>query len=144
MSSPFLISAPLAAAWQQNDAIRFGTSGILGNAIFFGLDKKLFPVIVRTALRLSASDTSSIAIGSKWINKNAASVSFFVAYLLDIAVQRKSKSRSVTAVMPVVPLSQSLLIFIRVDFLNAWLVFGLDTIRTTELYFASLATSYTA
>mmetsp|Transcript_4557 Transcript_4557/g.10302 ORF Transcript_4557/g.10302 Transcript_4557/m.10302 type:complete len:221 (-) Transcript_4557:1829-2491(-) len=117
MSSPSLI-APLAAAWQHNDAIRFGASGILGNAIFFGLDKILFPVIVRAAVRLSTSDRSAIVVsGSTWINENAASVSFFVAYLLDIAVQH---------------------------LLNAWLVFGLDTISTRELYISSLTTSYTA
>ncbi len=30
------------------------------------------------------------------------------------------------------------------DFLNAWLVFGLETIITRELYLSSLATTYTA
>lgn len=126
MSSPYLISAPLItnfrnstcyAAWKQNSAIRFGASGILGNIVFFGLDKILFPVIVRAAVKLSLSNKSAIVSWSKWINENAVSVSFFVAYLLDIALQH---------------------------FLNAWLVFGLDTISTRELYFSSLATSYTA
>ena len=56
----------------------------------------LFPVIVRTAARLSVSNRSSTIIsGSKWTNANAASVSFFVAYLLDIAVQRKQNTRDV-------------------------------------------------
>ena len=100
MSATFLISAPLATGmrnsaladvWENNSAIRFGTSGLLGNAIFFGLDKALFPLIVRTAVSISASNQSTIANGSKWVQQNAASVSFFVAYLLDIAVQRKSE-----------------------------------------------------
>ncbi len=30
------------------------------------------------------------------------------------------------------------------DFINAWLVFGLETIVTRELYLSSLATTYTA
>mmetsp|Transcript_13491 Transcript_13491/g.28948 ORF Transcript_13491/g.28948 Transcript_13491/m.28948 type:complete len:239 (-) Transcript_13491:3716-4432(-) len=128
MSSLYLISAPLTttnfkssvlyATWKQNSAIRFITSGILGNVVFFGLDKILFPVILRVASRLSVStDKSVIVSGSKWTKKNAASVSFFVAYLLDIALQH---------------------------FLNAWLVFGLETISTRELYLSSLTTSYTA
>jgi len=126
MFSPYLVSAPLTAnlrssivyeVWKENSALRFGCSGLLGNAAFFGLDKILFPLVVRTAFRLSASNKSSVVIWSKWINKNAASVSFFVAYLLDIALQH---------------------------FLNAWLVFGLDTINTRESYINSLATTYTA
>mmetsp|Transcript_22466 Transcript_22466/g.42431 ORF Transcript_22466/g.42431 Transcript_22466/m.42431 type:complete len:129 (+) Transcript_22466:137-523(+) len=128
MSSPYLISAPLTttnfkssvlySTWKQNSAIRFITSGILGNVVFFGLDKMLFPVILRVASRLSVStDRSVIVSGSKWMKENAASVSFFVAYLLDIALQH---------------------------FLNAWLVFGLETISTRELYLSSLTTSYTA
>ena len=96
MNAAFLASAPLAAVstggggsnflhdlWHHNSAIRFGTSGILGNTIFFMLDKALFPLIVQATGRLSTSTPI------KWIHQNAASVSFFVAYLLDIAVQRK-------------------------------------------------------
>ena len=122
MNTAFLVSAPLSAntvggggssflykIWQQNTAIRFGTSGILGNAIFFGLDRILFPVILNAAGR-SASNMSKLIV------HNAASVSFFVAYLLDIAVQH---------------------------LLNAWLVFGLETINTRQQYLSSLATSYT-
>jgi len=114
MNAAFLVSAPVGGggssflynAWQQNTAIRFGTSGILGNAIFFGLDRILFPVILNAAGK-SASDNMS-----KWIIHNAASVSFFVAYLLDIAIQH---------------------------ILNAWLVFGLESINTRQLYLSSLA-----
>ena len=69
--------------------MRFAVSGILGNAIFYGLDKVLLPVIEHTANRSSASNNRAIVLGSRWINDNAASVSFFVAYLLDISVQRK-------------------------------------------------------
>jgi hypothetical protein len=75
--------------WRQNNPMRFAVSGILGNVIFYGLDKVLLPVIQHTANRSSASSNGAIVVGSKWINDNAASVSFFVAYLLDIAVQRK-------------------------------------------------------
>lgn len=127
MSSTCFVIAPLAeanfrnsvfyAAWKQNLAIRFGASGILGNALFFGLDKMLFPLILRTAAEFSSNNKSSIADISKWIHQHAASVSFFVAYLIDIAIQH---------------------------FLNAWLVFGIHTISTRDLYFSSLATSYTA
>lgn len=118
MSSPYLLSNNVVStAWKQNSAVRFGASGILGNAVFFGLDKILFPLIVRAAVRLSVSNKSVIASWSKWTNDNAASVSFFVAYLLDIALQH---------------------------FFNAWLVFGLETINTRELYLSSLASSYTA
>ena len=59
----------------------------------------LFPLIVRTtsSVRLkrtvaSMPNNKFILIGggaSTWINNNAASVSFFVAYLLDIAIQRE-------------------------------------------------------
>ena len=76
-------------AWRQHHSIRFAVSGILGNGFFYGLAKLLLPVIKHTAIRSSASDFSPIVVGSKWISKNAASVSFFVAYLLDIAVQRE-------------------------------------------------------
>jgi len=69
--------------------MRFAVSGILGNTIFYGLDKVLLPVIEHTSNRSSASNNRAVVLGSKWISDNAASVSFFVAYLLDIAVQRK-------------------------------------------------------
>jgi hypothetical protein len=78
--------------WRKNQSIRFAVSGILGNAVFYGLDKVLFPVIEHTASQLSSTKSTNhrvIVVGSKWITNNAASVSFFVAYLLDIAVQRK-------------------------------------------------------
>eukprot|EP00584_Thalassiosira_punctigera_P007870 CAMPEP_0172535824 /NCGR_PEP_ID=MMETSP1067-20121228/7662_1 /TAXON_ID=265564 ORGANISM="Thalassiosira punctigera, Strain Tpunct2005C2" /NCGR_SAMPLE_ID=MMETSP1067 /ASSEMBLY_ACC=CAM_ASM_000444 /LENGTH=210 /DNA_ID=CAMNT_0013320779 /DNA_START=80 /DNA_END=709 /DNA_ORIENTATION=+ len=127
MSSLYLISVPLTnnlrnsafyAAWETNSAIRFGAAGLLGNAVFFGLDKMLLPTVVRAASTLSVSDRSAVIISwSRWTKDNAASVSFFLAYLLDIALQH---------------------------FLNAWLVFGLETISTRELYFNSLATTYTA
>ena len=78
--------------WRKNQSIRFAVSGILGNAVFYGLDKVLFPVIEHTASQLSSTKSTNhrvIVDGSKWITNNAASVSFFVAYLLDIALQRK-------------------------------------------------------
>ena len=99
-SAVFLASAPLSVfnntgaggsiiewgkeTWQHNTAIRFAVSGIMGNAIFFALDRALYPLITNTASRLTVSNVS------KWMIQNAASLSFFVAYLLDIAIQRKS------------------------------------------------------
>jgi hypothetical protein len=76
-------------SWRENQSMRFAVSGILGNTIFYGLDKVLLPVIEHTSNRSSASNNRAVVLGSKWISDNAASVSFFVAYLLDIAVQRK-------------------------------------------------------
>lgn len=101
MTFPFALSAQLAdttatstivQAWKQNTGIRFAASGIIGNAIFFGLDKLLLPVILQISNGKSATlsplrrDFDSVF---KWIRSNAESVSFFVAYLLDIIVQRK-------------------------------------------------------
>ena len=76
-------------ALRENQSMKFAVSGILGNAIFYGLDKVLLPLIEHTSNRSSACNNRAIALGSKWISDNAVSVSFFVAYLLDIAVQRK-------------------------------------------------------
>jgi len=100
-SAVFLVSAPLTVfnntgaggsiiewgkeTWQHNTAIRFAVSGIMGNAFFFAIDRALFPIIINTASRFSVSNVS------KWMIQNAASVSFFVAYLLDIAIQRKCR-----------------------------------------------------
>mmetsp|Transcript_29218 Transcript_29218/g.58288 ORF Transcript_29218/g.58288 Transcript_29218/m.58288 type:complete len:269 (+) Transcript_29218:78-884(+) len=123
--STAVIKTQLIQAWQDQPAIRFATSGIIGNGIFFGLDTLLYPLIVGAAKELVTSTASASpsskrrVLGSvaKWLGENAASVSFFVAYLLDIFVQH---------------------------FLNAWLVFGLDTIRTRKLYLSSLTSAYTA
>ena len=84
-------NSAISTAWKQNDSIRFFTSGMIGNAAFFGLDRALFPVILRATVSLSASNTPSVVKWSKLISKNAASASFFVAYLIDIALMRKSK-----------------------------------------------------
>lgn len=110
------LTAPHAAAtirnyWVENSAIRFAASGLIGNAIFFGLDVSFLPVIKL------ASQRQCFLKASKAISSNAESISFFLAYLVDILVQH---------------------------FLNALLVFGLDTIKTRELYLSSLATAYTA
>ncbi len=108
--SQFVMSTPITTStiqsnlifydqWQWHPAVRFAISGVLGNAVFWGLDRMLFPLIVRTtsSVRLkrtmaSMPNNKFILIGSgasTWINNNAASVSFFVAYLLDIAIQRE-------------------------------------------------------
>ena len=99
-SAVFLASAPLSVfnntgaggsiidwgkeTWQHNTAIRFAVSGIMGNAFFFAIDRALYPIITNVGSRLTVSNIS------KWMIQNAASLSFFVAYLLDIAIQRKS------------------------------------------------------
>ena len=81
--------------------------------MFFGLDKFLFPMILRLADRLLSLSPSSLSSQSlddeakrstrvsgeladhilvglfEWVRGNAESVSFFVAYFLDIVVQRK-------------------------------------------------------
>ncbi len=64
-----------------------------------------------------ASQKQCFIKASKTIADNAESISFFAAYLVDIIVQH---------------------------FLNALLVFGLDTIATRQLYLSSLAAAYTA
>ena len=79
------------SVWKRNDSIRFFVSGLIGNVAFFGLDKALLPVVSRVALRLSASDKPYLVQCSKSIGKNATSVSFFVAYLVDIALMRESR-----------------------------------------------------
>jgi len=110
------LTAPHAVAsmrsyWAENSAIRFATSGLIGNAIFFGLDVAFLPIII------GASQKQCFIKASKTIATNAESISFFVAYLVDIFLQH---------------------------FLNALLVFGLDTIATRDMYLSSLATAYTA
>jgi len=116
------LTAPHAAAtirnyWAENSAIRFAASGLIGNAIFFGLDVSFLPVIKSIGTASEAYQRQCFLKASRAISSNAESISFFLAYLVDILVQH---------------------------FLNALLVFGLDTIKTRELYLSSLATAYTA
>lgn len=89
------LSSTIVETWTQNTGIRFFASGILGNAIFFWLDKRLLPIILTFTDggtgTLSIQRKAEFAPTFKWIRQNAESVSFFVAYLLDIVVQRKSK-----------------------------------------------------
>eukprot|EP00804_Cyclotella_cryptica_P001032 CCRYP_008357-RA/>CCRYP_008357-RA protein AED:0.19 eAED:0.19 QI:159/1/1/1/0/0/2/313/105 len=85
------ISTMMVKTWKQNSGMRFVASGILGNLVFFSLDNLLLLII------LQWSDTGRPATASaatKWIRRHAESVSFFVAYMLDIIVQRKSFSIS--------------------------------------------------
>lgn len=117
------LTAPHAAAtirnyWVENSAIRFAASGLIGNVIFFGLDVSFLPVIKGIGTASEAYQRQYFFLkASKAISSNAESISFFLAYLVDILLQH---------------------------FLNALLVFGLDTIKTRELYLSSLATAYTA
>ena len=76
------LSVPHAAAsmrnvWQENSAIRFATSGFIGNAIFYGLDRAFLPLIV------GASQRQLFMKASKVISSNAESISFFIGEFLD-------------------------------------------------------------
>jgi len=110
LTAPHAISS-MRSYWLENSAVRFAASGFIGNAIFFGLDLAFLPIIK------GASQRQCFVKASKTIATNAESISFFVAYLVDIIVQH---------------------------FLNALLVFGLDTIATRQMYLSSLTTAYTA
>ena len=110
ITAPHAITS-MRTYWEENAAVRFAASGFIGNAIFFGLDMAFLPII------RGASQRQCFVKASKTIATNAESISFFVAYLVDIVVQH---------------------------FLNALLVFGLDTIATREMYLSSLAAAYTA
>jgi hypothetical protein len=100
-----LITTALQQTWKQNSVLRFAASGVCGNAVFYGLDKLILPLIVRASdgfIGSSSSSTTTLSFMSKrgaiavslvkWLRANAESVSFFVSYLLDIFVQRKLKS----------------------------------------------------
>jgi len=110
LTAPHAINS-MKTCWEENSAVRFAASGFIGNAIFFGLDLAFLPIIK------GASQRQCFIKASKTIATNAESISFFVAYLVDIVVQH---------------------------FLNALLVFGLETIATREMYLSSLAATYTA
>ena len=69
--------------------MRFAASGILGNAVFFYLDRLLLPIIrSKSTMPITVKDPKFDSAVT-WIHNNAESVSFFVAYLLDIIFQRK-------------------------------------------------------
>ena len=87
-SSPLAITltAPHVVAsirdyWAENSAIRFATSGLIGNAIFFGLDRAFLPLII------GMSERQFLIKASKTVANNAESISFFAAYLVDIFAQ---------------------------------------------------------
>ena len=91
------LSAEILQTWKQNTGIRFVVSGILGNAVFFWLDKLLLPLIVQLtdgnkfkSKTLPTFRTMEFTSALNWVHRNAESVSFFVAYLLDIIFQRMS------------------------------------------------------
>ena len=108
LTAPHAI-ASMRTYWEENSAVRFAASGFIGNAAFYGLDIAILPIIKRVSQRQWKA--------SKTIAIHAESISFFVAYLIDIFLQH---------------------------FLNALLVFGLETIATREMYLSSLAAAYTA
>ncbi|KAL3789523.1 hypothetical protein ACHAWO_004241 [Cyclotella atomus] len=143
------LTSTIIQTWNQYTGVRFAASGILGNAIFFGLDKLLLPIILQissdTSGTLAAARKAEFDAALKWVHQHAESVSFFVAYALDIVVQR---AYSCHCVLFRETISRSIFIFHELltytDFINALLVFGLDTIKTRELYLSSLAASYTA
>jgi hypothetical protein len=86
------LTSTIIQTWNQHSGIRFAASGILGNAIFFGLDKLLLPIILEISRDksgpLAAARKADFGAALNWVHLHAESVSFFVAYVLDIIVQR--------------------------------------------------------
>ena len=83
------ISSTIVQLWKQNTGVRFAASGILGNAVFFYLDRLLLPIIRSKSTMSITVKNPKFDSAVTWIHNNAESVSFFVAYLLDIIFQRK-------------------------------------------------------
>ena len=81
------ISSTIVQLWKQNTGVRFVASGILGNAVFFYLDRLLLPIIRKSTIS-STIKSAKFDTAVTWIHRNVESVSFFVAYLLDIIFQR--------------------------------------------------------
>lgn len=100
--------------------MRFGTAASLGNVFFFAADVLIYKHVVTKLLPLEGEENAASA-PLEWLpdlfHRNRESVSFFLAYLVQISIQH---------------------------LLNAWLVYGLDTISTREKYWSTLGGSYAA
>jgi len=86
---------------------RFITAANLGNIAFFKIDQALYNLVI---LPLSKDMP-------KLFQRNRETVSFFLAYLIQVGLQH---------------------------FLNALMVYGLETIDTSDKYFQSLALTYSS
>ena len=117
------ICTRLLEAWYSSvpQFMRFGTAASLGNIFFFAADILIYKHVVTRLLPLEGEDSGSSAAPIEWLpdlfHRNRESVSFFLAYLVQISIQH---------------------------LLNAWLVYGLDTISTREKYWSTLGGSYAA
>ena len=116
------ISTKLLEAWYSSvpQFMRFGTAASLGNIFFFAADVVIYKHVVTKLLPLEGEDGAA-SPPMEWLpdlfHRNRESVSFFLAYLVQISIQH---------------------------LLNAWLVYGLDTISTKEKYWSTLGGSYAA
>lgn len=108
------------------EPVRFVTSAGLGNIIFFYIDIIMYDLVIYPlSIRDFSKDIDNIgwkALHSllphqKMIQKNKESISFFISYLIQIIAQH---------------------------FLNAFFVYGLDSISTKEKYLSSLTVTYSS
>mmetsp|Transcript_9112 Transcript_9112/g.13495 ORF Transcript_9112/g.13495 Transcript_9112/m.13495 type:complete len:297 (-) Transcript_9112:431-1321(-) len=108
--------------FQLPEMIRFGIAGVLGNMMFFAIDKVIYndiiPLLAPTQDEYDGSKTHGIVQTlSFFLNDHREATSFFVSYLIQIVAQHS---------------------------LNALLVFGWDTINTREKYLKTLVGVYSA
>ncbi len=106
---------------------RFMTSAGIGNIIFFYIDVILYDLVIYP-LSISDYDTQnannivtktlqSVLPPKRVLQRNRESISFFISYLIQIVAQH---------------------------LLNAFFVYGLDTISTKDKYLATLAVTYSS
>lgn len=98
-------NALLDSFMKLNEPLRFFISGNIGNVIFFYVERIIFVLLTKMS--------NLPAVVKEYLD----SVSFFIAYLLQVVPQH---------------------------YLHALLVYGLDTIDTKQKYFTTLAGCYSA
>jgi len=108
-SSQLALSNVYPNLWfnQVPEVVRFITASSLGNVAFFKIDQALYNLIILPF----AKDMP------KFLQKNKESVSFFLAYLMQVGLQH---------------------------FLNAFFVYGLQTIETRDKYLDTLGLTYSS
>jgi hypothetical protein len=118
-TSTSTISTKLLDAWYSSvpQFVRFGTAASLGNIFFFAADVVMYNHVVTKLLPIDGDENAGFSWLPDLFHRNRESVSFFLAYLVQISIQH---------------------------LLNAWLVYGLDTISTKEKYWSTLGGSYAA
>ena len=118
-TSTSTISTKLLDAWYSSvpQFMRFGTAASLGNIFFFAADVVMYNHVVTKLLPIDGDENAGFSWLPDLFHRNRESVSFFLAYLVQISIQH---------------------------LLNAWLVYGLDTISTKEKYWSTLGGSYAA